>query len=101
MKNFWKAMAKTAAGMLLLSISAAEPKSGGALRVPLTGDPASLDPARCYELPGELFVRVIYQCLVDYDDGINLVPVLAKSWSISPDGLNYTFELDPKAHFSN
>ncbi len=93
------------AGLFLLtSVSdsdGGEPKSGGTLRVPLTGDTASLDPARCYELPGEFFVRVIYQGLLDYDDGINLVPVLSKSWSVSPDGLNYTFELDPSARFSN
>jgi ABC-type transport system substrate-binding protein len=82
-------------------LGATNPKPGGTLHLPLAGDISSLDPARCYELPGELFVRVLYQGLVDYDDGVEMVPDLAKSWTVSPDGLIYNFELDPRARFSN
>jgi oligopeptide transport system substrate-binding protein len=88
-------------GSSIVVLAENKPKSGGILHLPLGGDISSIDPARCYELPGELFVRVLYQGLVDYDDGVEMVPDLAKSWTISADGLIYTFELDPRARFSN
>lgn len=35
----------------------------------------------------------LYNGLVDMDDSLNIVPSIAKRWTISPDGLTYTFYL--------
>jgi len=81
--------------------SGIQPKSGGVLRVSLVNDLSSLDPARCYDFPGSTFTREIYQSLVNYGEGAEILPELARSWTISSNGLEYTFVLDPRAHFSN
>jgi ABC-type transport system substrate-binding protein len=40
--------------------------------------------------------------LVDYKFGTTeIIPSLADTWTISPDGLVYTFKLNPKAKFTN
>lgn len=43
----------------------------------------------------------VYQGLVALSDSGEIVPVLAKSWTVSPDGLTYTFDLVDNATFSN
>lgn len=43
----------------------------------------------------------VYQGLVALNDAGEIVPVLAKSWTVSPDGLTYTFDLVDNATFSN
>jgi peptide/nickel transport system substrate-binding protein len=44
-------------------------------------------------------VSQIYEGLVELDDSLNLVPKLAKRWSVSPDGLDYTFILRNDVYF--
>ena len=43
---------------------------------------------------------LIYEGLIDYDDELKPVPVLAESWSVSEDGTVWTFKLrqDVKWH---
>lgn len=43
----------------------------------------------------------VYETLLRVDDDGNLVPLLATSWSQSPDGLRYTFHLNPEARFAS
>ena len=65
--------------------------------------PDTLDPHVTFSTPGWGIVQQVYQSLVNYD-GTNyttFVPVLAKSWSVSTDRLNYTFVLRQDVHFSN
>lgn len=38
-------------------------------------------------------VQQIMEGLVEFDQGKNIVPCIAKSWKISDDGINYTFDL--------
>jgi ABC-type transport system substrate-binding protein len=84
----------------LIARGADTPKYGGELRVPMTTDITSFDPARCYISPGINIVRLCYAGLVDYDDGTKILPVLAQSWEIRG-GTNFIFKLDPAARFSN
>ncbi len=71
------------------------------------GEPRSLDPATCYETAGGEVISNCYETLVFYDrdSAINLVPMLATKVptvannGISPDGLNYTFEIRQDAKF--
>lgn len=56
--------------------------------------PAKLDPAAASDQPETQVVRMAYEPLLEYKFGTyELVPQLATSWSISPDGKEYTFEL--------
>jgi peptide/nickel transport system substrate-binding protein len=58
-------------------------------------DTQTLDPAVNYDFSGGFFLRNSYEGLVKAEGSkeAKLVPALAESWEISPDGLNYTFKL--------
>lgn len=64
--------------------------------------PASLDPAIASDQPSTQVSRLAYEPLVDYDGGSSeLVPHLAESWSVSDDGLVYTFNLRQGVQFQD
>jgi peptide/nickel transport system substrate-binding protein len=76
------------------SAFAAGPKKGGTLVFGRGGDSVGLDMA--YETDGNSFMigDNIYEQLVAYkDETTDIVPGLATSWNISPDGKTYTFHL--------
>ncbi len=81
--------------------STAQPKRGGTLRLALPADVSSLDPARGFDTISFQFLLLLYQGLVEYGDGTELVPALATDWHLSPDRRTYTFHLRPGARFSN
>lgn len=62
-----------------------------------------LDPARSYELVTNLVIEQLYDGLVDYEGGERafktIQPGLAKSWSVSEDGMTWTFNLREGAKF--
>jgi len=67
---------------------------GGTFRVALTADPATLDPWNANDANALLVTRQIFETLVDYEPGgFKIVPKLAESWSVSPDGRSWTFAL--------
>jgi peptide/nickel transport system substrate-binding protein len=43
----------------------------------------------------------VYESLVEYDDNFNLLPGLATEWTLSDDGLTWTFNLRDDVTFSN
>ncbi len=63
----------------------------------------SLDPAKGYTQTSGIVNRAIYQTLVTFPDAdaSAIVPMLAKSWDLSSDGLSYTFHLVDGAVFSS
>jgi peptide/nickel transport system substrate-binding protein len=65
-------------------------------------DIVSLDPGQAYEFTGGEVVSNIYDRLVEYNpaDIEKVVPGLAESWSVSPDGRTITFKLRPNAKFA-
>jgi peptide/nickel transport system substrate-binding protein len=65
--------------------------------------PDNIEPAATFSTPGWALVQQIYQGLVNYNGSsyTTFSGVLAKNWTVSPDGLQYTFTLWPGAHFSN
>ena len=77
------------------------PKRGGTLRIALPSDISSFDPAMAFDTISMPFLMLVYQGLVEYDDGVKLLPGLAKDWTISPDQRTYTFHLRPGIKFSN
>ena len=57
-------------------------------------DPRGLDPARVDDLESGKVIQNIYEGLTKYaPDSTKVEPSLAETWSISPDGLSYTFKL--------
>lgn len=65
-------------------------------------DLRTLDPNSAFEYAWEVGIfHQIYQTLVTYSgsDLTKVVPALAKSWTVSSDGLTYTFTMDPAAKF--
>jgi peptide/nickel transport system substrate-binding protein len=59
------------------------------------GDIASLDPHRATSTPSMQAWDQIYDTLLAFDPTGKPVPHVARSWTISADGLEYTFTLEP------
>ncbi len=63
----------------------------------------SLDPARGYTQTTGVIHRALYETLVTFpdDSAAEILPALATDWTISEDGLSYTFNLNSAAVFSD
>lgn len=59
----------------------------------------TLDPLYAKDLPHIWACNQIYNGLVAFDDDMNVVPAIAKSWDISDDGMTYTFVLRDDVYF--
>ena len=59
----------------------------------------TLDPIYAKDLPHIWACNQVFNSLVVFDDKMNLVPMVAKSWDISEDGLRYTFHLRDDVQF--
>ena len=59
----------------------------------------TLDPIYAKDLPHIWACNQLFNSLVAFDDKMNLVPMVAKSWDISEDGLRYTFHLRDDVQF--
>lgn len=84
--------------VLLLCGCARAPREPGTLRI-AGAEPSTLDPAKSYDTTSISLVRVLYRGLVDYGAGAEIVPVIAKSWTVTPDGKIYTFQLRDDVRF--
>jgi peptide/nickel transport system substrate-binding protein/oligopeptide transport system substrate-binding protein len=77
------------------------PVLGGIYRRPLEFSPRTLDPALSMDIYSVTIIQQIYDGLVQFDKDLNVIPAIAKSWKISPDGLTYTFYLREGVTFHN
>ncbi|MFW8584344.1 ABC transporter substrate-binding protein [Rhizobium beringeri] len=86
-----------------LSVMAEEtPKQGGDIVVTYKDDITTLDPAIGYDWVNWSMIKSLYSRLMDYAPGTpNPVPSLAESFTVSPDGMTYTFKLHKGVKFSN
>jgi peptide/nickel transport system substrate-binding protein len=72
------------------------------VRTPLLSDPPPLDPDTFYQPEGLLIMTSAYQGLLHYAPSSTTVEgLLATKWTVSPDGLTYTFTLRPGVKFSD
>ncbi len=76
------------------------PPSGQELRLP-GSDPITLDPAVASDAVSASYIVEIFGGLVTIDPDLNIVPDIARSWDISPDGTVYTFHLRDDVVFHN
>jgi peptide/nickel transport system substrate-binding protein len=79
----------------------AAPKDGGRVTVAITQEPDSLDPQRSSLATSSLLFGYAGDTLVTQDPSGKIVPDLATSWKVSPDGLHYTFQLKQGVTFQN
>jgi peptide/nickel transport system substrate-binding protein len=82
---------------LLLASSAAWPQAlrkGGTLVVAIQDNPPHLLTGISVDILTICVAGQIYDTLIKMDSKFNLQPSLAKSWTIRPDGLEYTFNLE-------
>ena len=94
----WSRRSVLAAGLATTlghGAAAQTPKRGGTLRSIINPEPPGLILALNQLLPTLVVAGKIYQGLLRYSFDLKPLPVLAKSWTISPDGLVYTFNLEP------
>lgn len=92
-----------AAAVALLTGWASGPsvaQEAGVLRVPLSGEPPTLDPYFAVDSVSAPVVMAIYDTLVTVDSTGRLLPGAARSWDVSPNGLIYTFHLRPMTFHS-
>jgi len=59
----------------------------------LSGDPATLNAVLQSGAPEQEVLQYVSRNLLDFDSRMRLVPGLAESWSVSPDGRSYTFRI--------
>lgn len=62
---------------------------------------ASLDPAFSKDQATIWACNQLFNSLVQLDDNLQIQPAIAKSWTISEDGLTYTFALRNDVYFHN
>jgi peptide/nickel transport system substrate-binding protein len=90
--RFLPALALAAAIGLAAPVSEAQaPKHGGTLRFVMPYEPPTLSAVNNTSTPNTS--SKIWDGLVTYDFDLNPLPQLATSWTLSPDGLVYTFKL--------
>ena len=66
-------------------------------------DIITMDPGEAFEISAGEVMGNTYDRLLRYDvnDPSKLVPDIAKSWNVSPDGKTYTFEIKPGLKFAS
>ncbi|ARP97473.1 peptide ABC transporter substrate-binding protein [Bordetella genomosp. 13] len=77
----------------LPSGSAVAQTRGGTLNMIVQPEPPILVPALNQQGPTQFVAGKIYESLLTYTFDLKPQPGLAKSWTASPDGLKYTFQL--------
>ncbi|MFX1536429.1 MAG: ABC transporter substrate-binding protein [Promethearchaeota archaeon] len=68
----------------------------------ISGEPESLDPAVCYETTGTGIIQNVYDKLYTYiGSDTTLIPNVATGYTISGDGLTWTFTLRDDVYFAD
>ena len=88
--------------VLLLTLGLASLAGAKPLTFALAGEPVNLDPATTGDANSAYVEAQIYNSLVDFKPGsMTVVPDLAQSWTVSADGLTWTFKLRKDVKFSD
>jgi len=61
----------------------------------------SIDPGLIEDVEGSHVARQLFEGLLNQDAQGNVIPGVATDWTVSEDGLTYTFNLRPEAKWSN
>lgn len=91
----------TLRGVAPSAAQSATPVPGGTLKVGIQADPVGLDPHLSVLDAADLVLEFVYEGLVTLGPALEPRPGAAASWSISDDGLAYTFTLQGGLTFHN
>lgn len=64
-------------------------------------EPPSLDPSLATDTTSIFFIRQMFMGLAGFDQDANVVPALATDWSVSDDGLTWTFNMRDDVQWVN
>ncbi len=81
---------------LLIVFSFASCSDGGkgaSIFYALDASPATLDPQYAGDTGAQIVINNVFEGLVRLSSSGEILPGIAESWSVSPDGLTYTFKL--------
>ncbi len=93
-RRFWSGLALALLVVLTAGAPTVPAQSASTLVVGLVAEPVALDPAQVTDLNSNRVGRRVVEALVAFaDESTQIVPGLAESWTISKDGLTYTFKL--------
>ncbi len=73
--------------------SGGEGTAGGTLVLAVEQNPVSLDPAFVRDVGSTRVVWYMYDSLLDRDENDEVIPWLAESWEMTPEGTEYTISL--------
>ncbi|HET8986109.1 MAG TPA: ABC transporter substrate-binding protein, partial [Trueperaceae bacterium] len=79
--------------LLSAALALAQPRYGGTLMAGMQTDPVGLDPHITNATATRNMLENVYDTLVAFDSSLRIVPALAESWTVSDDGLVWTFDL--------
>jgi peptide/nickel transport system substrate-binding protein len=85
--------------LAVAAASYAAPRRGGTLRVGLNADPPRMDPHLSTAAVDRQVYQNLFDKLVDINKDLEIVPMLAVSWTITDGGRVYTFKLRPNVVF--
>jgi ABC-type transport system substrate-binding protein len=92
----------TGVASLALAVAAVPAFAAGEIVITYKDDVSTLDPAIGYDWQNWSIIKSLFDGLMDYKPGTTeLVPDLAESYAISPDGKTFTFKLRPGVKFTN
>src|SRR3990170_3720647 len=87
-------------GLALLGTGPSGGPAGKTLVVGLVAEPTSMDPGQLTDINSMRVLSSVYDTLVRFKEGsFTVEPGLATSWTISSDGLRYTFKLRQGVRF--
>ena len=75
------------------------PVQGGTIRAAMAGAPPTLDWVSSFAAQTRDMGVYLYEGLVTIDANYDVAPQLASSWTASPDGRTYTFQLRKNVKF--
>ena len=98
---FWCCAARSACCTGAAAAALAPRRIPDYLYVRLKASPTTVDPALIVDVYGAQIAAKLYNGLVCFNDDLAPVPDLAESWTVSADGLVYSFRLRKGVRFFN
>ncbi|HSF82138.1 MAG TPA: ABC transporter substrate-binding protein, partial [Anaerolineales bacterium] len=92
--GFWRQASEKRSALMPISPSQT-------IKLALSLDPLTLDPCFAYDVWSMEVLRLLFQGLVDYTPGMDLLPGLAQHWEILEGGYKYVFHLREDIYWSD
>jgi oligopeptide transport system substrate-binding protein len=89
------------AAVLLAAVSPGAAQAQTSLRSALLGEPPHIDPQRMADFGSYTVASQIYTTLTILDEKLQIAPYAAEKWTVSKDGLTWTFKLRDNLVFHN